>query len=609
MLAETWLEGGVLTAPETHQLDVPDVTGLSELSAQNTLAGLGLTTGSTYENDFDIPLNDVMSQFPTAGTQVPDGINVGLVVSDGPAEVTEPIIVKVYLAQTHVLRPDDALFKLVGNRDTLLKVQVLGPNGTAAPPVTALLTVDSDTTTLTLDGPGTLVDSFQAALGQVEHRHDDSFTTLIPAVWIRPGLNIEVTAGSDTATHDIKVGAPTEIKMKMFDVHYFGWGDRDYSAGIFEELEAKWPAADLSVERIRDIDFPEVVILPRGTAPFVRISSTQDYVNQTGQGFDGENTAAHQWIGALKAAGGSYDVAMHYINVIGVGNGGDAGGFNGVGIVSNGLLNHELGHALDLPHWGDSGLYPYKGEMYGIQPPAVYMGTHVGPTWGFDLPSMTFIPPTVQENSVGGEVGKYKKTPMQGGGSGDQEQGFLVRHFSDYGVNRMQTYVEGKVAVRIGGDYYKWNEVEGDYTTLVGSGGVLYPTEEDVQVISVMAAMTLADRNVNMIYPPIGPYEGNLILTFDPNDATDRTAAAAMFCPDGGCDFSFRVVQGGVTKTYMLPASGTEGSDPYLKSSLRTAAVNLRASDGTVTQVELLLTPDAEVNGPGTPEVLATWTE
>ena len=45
-------------------------------------------------------------------------------------------------------------------------------------------------------------------------------------------------------------------------------------------------------------------------------------------------------------------------------------------------------------------------------------------------------------------------------------------------------------------------------------------------------------------------------------------------------------------------------------SSLKTAAINLRASDGTVTQVELLLTPDAEKDGlPSDPEVLGTWTE
>ena len=243
----------------------------------------------------------------------------------------------------------------------------------------------------------------------LQHRYDDSFTTLIPAEWIRPGLRIRVTAGNVAVDHDIKVGAPTELKMKMFDVHYFGLGTSDYPAGALDELEAKWPVADLDIERVRDIDFLELVIPARSGAPNVRVTSKQDYKDQTGLSFDGEQAAALQWVEALSASGGNYDVAMQYINIIGVSAGGQAGGFDGVGAVSRGILNHELGHALSLPHWGDNSSYPYKGEMYGIEPqPGVYNGTHVGPTWAFDLPSMTFIPPTVQENSVGGAVGYYK---------------------------------------------------------------------------------------------------------------------------------------------------------------------------------------------------------
>jgi len=47
-----------------------------------------------------------------------------------------------------------------------------------------------------------------------------------------------------------------------------------------------------------------------------------------------------------------------------------------------------------------------------------------GPTWAFDLRSRTYI------------------NPMQGGGSGDQPEGFLFRHFSDYEVSRMQRYLD-----------------------------------------------------------------------------------------------------------------------------------------------------------------------
>ena len=181
----------------------------------------------------------------------------------------------------------------------------------------------------------------------------------------------------------------------------------------------------------------------------MRVSSQQDYYNQTGLNFDGEQAAALQWVHALSASGGNIDVAMQYINIIGVPAGGQAGGFDGVGSPGVGILNHELGHALSLPHWGNSSAYPYKGSMYGIDPQPGN-DIHVGPVWGFDIRSLTYLPPTVQPNTVAAPdlVGYYKKSPMWGGGMGDQEIGYLMRHFSDYGVNKMQNYLEGKVAVR-----------------------------------------------------------------------------------------------------------------------------------------------------------------
>jgi fibronectin-binding autotransporter adhesin len=99
-----------------------------------------------------------------------------------------------------------------------------------------------------------------------------------------------------------------------------------------------------------------------------------------------------------------------------------------------------------------------------------------------------------------------------------------------------------------------------------------------------------------------------LIRLFDPTVAVDRTAAASIFSPTNGSDLCVRVVQGGVTKTYMLAASWVTNQDPYSSGSLVTEAINLPAADGAVTKIELLLTPDAEVNGlPANPTVLSTW--
>ena len=149
-------------------------------------------------------------------------------------------------------------------------------------------------------------------------------------------------------------------------------------------------------------------------------------------------------------------------NIYGANAGGQAGGFAGVGNgTSAGILHHELGHALSLPHWGDSATYPYKGDMHGILAPDDYNGTHAGPVWGYDLRTQTFIPPTVQPGNVSNKpLGTYKVDPMQGGGTGWQEPPFLMNHFSDYSVFKMREYLHGHVLVWNPSlnSYASWNQ-------------------------------------------------------------------------------------------------------------------------------------------------------
>lgn len=519
----------------------------------------------------------------------------------------------VYFAQTHVLKPDNSNFGLVGNRDALIKAHVVDPAASAAPSVTALLTLDGQTQTLTLTGPSTLPASISDGLGVVQHSYDDSFTALIPASWIKPGLDITVSAGTASATYEnLKIGAPTKVIMTMFDVQYFADTNGDYPTGWQEELEAKWPVADLELRRLPHIVFPELVIPPRGGVRAARVKSPNEYLLQTGIPFDGEQAAALSWNGALKrAAGRQSRLSLYYINIYNVGAGGQAGGFSGVGNgTSAGILHHELGHALSLPHWGNSSSYPYKGPMHGIDPPATNE-VHAGPAWAFDLPSQSFIPPTVQANNVRGHpAGTYKVDPMQGGGTGYQEPGYLLNHFSDYSVNQMRNYLEGRVVIWNDSlnSYASWNQGAADYTSTVTNNGVNYPLVRDVDVITIMASVSGSNPDVTMVYPPIGPYQTGLIELFDPRVPADRALAQAIFAPTNGCDVSVRFIQGGVEKIYMLAASWEPTADPFSSGSLKTEAINLPASQGEVTRIELLLTPDAEDNGfPANPEILSTW--
>jgi autotransporter-associated beta strand protein len=528
----------------------------------------------------------------------------------------------VYFGQTHVQKATDPYFGLVGNRETLIKAHVVNPATPASPVVTATLTASGlPNLVLTLTGPATLPASIPDGLGVVQHSFANTFTGYIPANYVKTGLQVTVNAGAGISTTitNTKVSAPTKVILTMTDVQYFSDTNSDYPAGIFDELEAKWPVADLEVRRLDHVVFPELVIPPRSDvgAKAARLKSKADYTIQTGLTFDGEQAAALAWNGALKrAAGRSGRWSYYYLNVYNASAGGQAGGFAGVGSgTSVGILQHESGHAMSLPHWGDSGAYPYKGAMHGISAPAIYNGTHAGPVWAFDLRTKAFIPPTVQPGNAGGKpVGTYKADPMQGGGTGWQEPAYMLNHFSDYSVNQMRNYINGHVVVwnpslnSGNGSWAQWNSTAGAYTTAVSNNGVQFPTTRDTQVISIMASISGSNPGVTMVYPPIGPYQAGLIRLFDPTVPADRTAAKSIFSPANGSDLCVRVVQGGVTKTYMLAASWLTNQDPKSSGSLVTEAINLPASGGTVTKIQLLLTPDAEDNGlPANPQVLSTW--
>ncbi|MGL4419365.1 MAG: hypothetical protein ACRCZF_01750, partial [Gemmataceae bacterium] len=189
-----------------------------------------------------------------------------------------------------------------------------------------------------------------------------------------------------------------------------------------------------------------------------------------------------------------------------------------------------------------------------------------------------------------------------------QDAPFRLRHFSDFSVHKMQMFLENRVAISKNGNYFKWDDASGSYSKKLDSNGVNAPIAEDVSVVSVMAAMTIANKDVNMVYPPIGPYRGNRIRTFDPTNPKDREAAKATIAAKQSCDFTLKITQGGKTKYCLLPASSRNSKDPSKLNDLATDAINLPAEDGSVTAVELLHTPSAESKGLGEqPEILAHW--
>lgn len=541
---------------------------------------------------------ELLGPRPTEGELCPDG-----------AATEGATISALFIAQSHVQRPDAPYFRLTAGRDALLKVHVVAPGAPAAPPVRAVLRIGGESLELCMSGPATLPAEVESRPGLVEHSASDSFTVNIPGEWVRRGLSIGVAAG-DTAVlfEDIDVGAPNPVVMNMIDVHFFDeQPPEDYAEGWEEEIANHWPVTGLELRRSAPVVFPQV-ILPADCGsdrPPTRL--TREMWD------DGEQSTAAVWNGALRAASGSRGrYSLYYLNIYGVASGGQAGGFGGVGNGKQiGILHHELGHAMSLPHWGNNADYPYRDEMHGIPAPEVFNGVHVGPTWAYDQVAGAFLTPIVGPNSVGGDIGTYKKDPMQGGGMGDQEMGYILRPFSDYSVFRMRGYLEGHVAVwnESMDSWARWDDEAGDYTDLLANNGVEYPVIRDVEVISVMAASSGQHAEINLVYPPIGPYTAGLIDVFDPTVAEEREQAAEVRCPEGGCDVTLRIMQGGVEKLIMLPIEWNSEAMGCENESWGTRAVNLPAADGEVTRVELLRTPDAQIDGvPADVEVLSTWT-
>ena len=74
---------------------VPNVTKMDITNAQNTLIAAGLVLGSQTQANDAAPVGQVISQDPAAGTSLPQGGFVNVVVSKGPVNATVPSVVNM----------------------------------------------------------------------------------------------------------------------------------------------------------------------------------------------------------------------------------------------------------------------------------------------------------------------------------------------------------------------------------------------------------------------------------------------------------------------------------------------------------------------------------
>lgn len=422
---------------------------------------------------------------------------------------------------------------------------------------------------------------------------------LLPAAWLRPGLELRVAATNAQATawQPIAVGADTTFAIRTLPFYLFGATEQLVGlqtasvpdAKALDELRAKWPIGNLSVAAHagQRIDWPQLVIGPRnGNAAYV-MSSAEDRLN----GFD-PIAAVLGAVSRLREASGEADLAYQYYGALvqrnrdgslaGAG-GGLGGGHAGAGDHTyRGIFIHEQGHAFGLPHAGESYAagsgYPYPG------------GSLNGSAWGYDQMRAQFMPTFVPAGAeqlsrcasqtyagtprqMDAKGRCIKQDPMQSG-SGDQVAGDAYTIFSDYNAARIQRYLEGETSLNSDGTrrydggrivesathasgYKRWDKIDNAWVAFdpgVDSNKGLYgvnggfPQAKGVPVYTMFFTRSNAETaGATQIYPVLGPYSGSLLRTFDPTSAADlasmqpNTGPHPWYCHASGCDFTLRL--------------------------------------------------------------------
>lgn len=86
-LIEDWASTATVVSESINFVIVPSIIGLSRNTAESILVGANLIIGSvTTENSASLPEGTVISQNPSAASEVPEGSEVDLVVSSGPGQ-------------------------------------------------------------------------------------------------------------------------------------------------------------------------------------------------------------------------------------------------------------------------------------------------------------------------------------------------------------------------------------------------------------------------------------------------------------------------------------------------------------------------------------------
>jgi hypothetical protein len=377
------------------------------------------------------------------------------------------------------MEPGWPFFFLVENRATLLKVDV---SATSGPVPTGRVTAswpDRSPQTLCLRAPTTLPASNDSRVQPLTQDLTRSYALTLPAAWMRPGLSLRMDLDGGVSTQrtaaDLKVGSSPDLTLVVLPTLLFGDTQPRPLGDAPAEFGSKLPISTLRVVSTPfNLALPRLVIAPRTDSPTptggVQATPAQwasakprcssaDKQAGTCTPYSGFSVldATLRLAGALQRANGMERSSLWYANHglnSGVG-GGLGGGNRGAGDDFGLIFNHEMGHAMGLPHLGDvSGtrqasstglMHPYSGET--TRDDGQPTGGGFGRTWALDAQDFTPVSPVCDATS------REQQDPMQRG-CNTVRTGRRFDHFSDAASAKLLRYFNGATATSGTVPYY-----------------------------------------------------------------------------------------------------------------------------------------------------------
>lgn len=555
---------------------------------------------------------------------------------------TTAVIERVQFAQTILFETSDPLFHLAANRNTAMRVVVTGSG--SAPDVR--VTAEANGTTLgsvCLVGPASLAPAEPSDPGA-----SGAFVGSLPAEWVVAGLELTVTAGDAThtvASAELNIGPAPVFTFVTMDWLLWGFSTpTPLPARFGEEFGARLPVSAVQFAAfpvspaldVLPIEPRDDGISPSGSRASMPAQLATELPHCSPADVEAEQCAGWGGYGVLSAvylltskvqAANGLARAAHWYGALAQGaavGGGIGGGVTGSGDDYGGTFNHELGHAFDMPHWGDvlytrtngDARHPYTGQ-YTYDVDTLY-GGGVGDSWAFDPAAPTFF-----INPVCPSTGKERQDPMQRWGDMCIAAGGTYDYFSDYSAHYAFRYFTGAATTYAGtvasprdatGNttppfslppaggrpnmvidpaggaprFERWDAASGEYVTLGPVAGseldfeMNYPLEWDVPVYTLWGSFSTTTPEATVILPPM-LYRGGLPRTIDPTDPEDFTrlkASVGDFVFWYGADLVVEAVFDDGTVRRALVREAPRGEGELNGQSFAHWAVNIAAVPG-----------------------------